>query len=417
MTNTMRSTPRAALLALALLAGCNMDVTNPGVVDATRFDPAQDAAMLSLSAQSNLYRAVGSLNVFTGFVAQEVWVGAVRVETNEIGRRVATAATLDINTQIWTPVQRAIATNELAVQTLIKGANAASDINLARAYMNAGFALELMAETFCQGVILTGAPLTPAQGSDTAIARFQQAIAIGTAAAAAGVAEGTKVVNASNAGLARAYLQKKDYAGAATAAAKVPNAFVYNAIAVDDASNRALANGVYTYDIGGRYLVVPPVYRAYDDPRVPWKDAGNKAQDTQLQYYQQLKYPGYAAPTRIASTLEAQYILAEARLLQSPSDPSVALTLIADRRAANGQGAFAGTTTDEILAELMDQRAREFWLEGKRLGDMIRHPAAIANIPAPGTDFYKPAMGKYGDMTCLPVPLAEILANPNFPKS
>lgn len=416
MTNTKRFAPRAALLAMVVLAGCSLDVTNPGVIDAGRFDPSQDASLLSLSAQSNLYRAVGSLNVYTGLVAQEVWAGAVRVETNEIGRRVATSGTSDINSGIWTPLQRAVGTNELAVQQLAKGANAASDINLARAYMNAGFAHELMAESFCQGAFLVGPPLTPAQVGDTAISRFQQAITIGSAA---GGAEGTKVVNASNVGLARAYLQKKDYPNAATAAAKVPNAFAFNAVAVDDPANRGLANGVYLYDGSSRLLVVPPVYRAYNDPRVSWKDAGANinAQDAQLHYYQQLKYPGYATPIRIASTLEAQYILAEAKLLQTPSDPSAALALIADRRAANGQGAFAGTTTPEILAELMDQRAREFWLEGKRLGDMIRNPAAIANIPAAGTAFYKPAMGTYGDMTCLPVPLAEILANPNFPKS
>jgi hypothetical protein len=412
----MRFAPRAALLTVAVLAGCNMDVTNPGVIDTSRFDPSQDAALLSLSAQSNLHRAVGALNVYTGLVAQEVWVGAIRAETNEIGRRVATAGISDINSGIWTPLQRAIGTNELTVQTLAKSPGAASDINLARAYMNAGFSLELMAEAFCQGAILVGPPLTPAQVSDTAIARFQQAITIG---AAAGGAEGTKVVNASNVGLARAYLQKKDYPNAAIAAAKVPNAFTYDALAVDDPANRGLANGVYSYDGSSRLLVVPPVYRGYDDPRVKWKDAGPNvnAQDTQLHYYQQLKFPGWSSPIRIASTMEAQYILAEAKLLGQPSDPTVALALIADRRTANGQGVFAGVTNAEILAELMDQRAREFWLEGKRLGDIIRNPTAIANVPAPGDNYYKPAMGKYGNLTCFPVPMAEILANPNFPKS
>ena len=74
--------------------------------------------------------------------------------------------------------------------------------------MNAGFSLVLIAETYCQGDILVGPPLTPAQLLDSAIVRFKQAVAIG---GASGVAEGTKVVNASNVGLARASLQKKDY--------------------------------------------------------------------------------------------------------------------------------------------------------------------------------------------------------------
>jgi hypothetical protein len=407
---------RAATLSGALaLAGCNMDVKNPGIVDASTFDPTNDASTLSLSAQTNLYRAIGTLIPFSAFHSQEAWVGVVRPETNDIGRRVASAVTSDVNSSIWAPLQRAIATNELATQTLAPGAGAASDINLARAYMNAGFGLEYLAEHFCQGTFLVGPPLTPAQVSDTAIDRFTKAITIGAAAATAGVAEGTKVVNASNAGLARAALQRKDYARAATAAALVPAAFVYNVITIDDASNRGLGNQTYSYDLGGPSVVTPDAYRALNDPRVPWRDAGIKAQDSQLQYYQQRKYIGYATPIRITSGLEASYIAAEAKL--QTGDANVATSLIAARRTANGQPAFTGTGNPAILAELMDQRAREFWLEGKHMGDWIRNPTATPYIPASGTAFYKPAMGVYGNATCLQVPTAEVVANPNFPKS
>ena len=108
--------------------------------------------------------------------------------------------------------------------------------------------------------------------------------------------EGTKVVNASNVGLARAYLQIGDNAHAAQAAALVPSTFVYNAVAIDDASNRTLGNLVYQYDIGGNLIVVPDAYRALNDPRVPWKDAAKKAQDSQLEYFQQLKFTGTPRP-------------------------------------------------------------------------------------------------------------------------
>jgi len=47
----------AGPVALSLLAACNMDVVNPGVIDAAHFDPSGDAATLSLSAQSNFYKA------------------------------------------------------------------------------------------------------------------------------------------------------------------------------------------------------------------------------------------------------------------------------------------------------------------------------------------------------------------------
>ena len=122
----------------------------------------------------------------------------------------------------------------------------------------------------------------------------------------------------------------------------MPAAFVFNAVTVDDASNRALGNNTYAYDIGSNAIVVPDAYRALNDPRVPWKDALKKAQDTGLEYYQQLKYTGYATPIRVASGLEASYIAAEAQLQTGNS--AAALTLIASRRTANGQPAFTGTT-------------------------------------------------------------------------
>jgi hypothetical protein len=416
MTTAFRPARVSALLALAALplAACNMDVITPTVVDATTFDPTADAPTLSLSAQSNFYKAYGSLIYYSAFLSGEANVGAVRQETNDIGRRVESAGTADVGS-VWSPLQRSLATNELAIPVLAAGPNAASDINLARVEMNSGFSLVLLAETFCQGDILAGPPLTPSQLLDTAIARFTKAVAVGGAAASGGVAEGTKVVNASNVGLARAYLQKGDNVHAAQAAALVPASFVYNAVAVDDASNRALGNLVYQYDIGGNLIVVPEAYRSLNDPRVPWKDAAKKAQDTQLEWYQQLKFTGYATPIRIASGLEASYIVAEANL--KSGDATAATALIAARRAANGEPVFTGTGTPAILAELMNQRAREFWLEAKHLGDWMRNPTATPLVPATGSTFYKPAQGSFGSSTCLPVPLSETAANPNFPKT
>jgi hypothetical protein len=413
MTNPTRSVTRflAAGAMIAFLTGCSLDVKYPSVIDAAEFDPTQDAATLSLSAQSNLYRAIHAIVPASAYWSQEAWVGAVRQETNDIGRRIATAGNPDINTTIWVPLQRAIATNEQAVEILAAGPNAASDINLARAYMNSGFALVLMAEHFCTGTFLVGPPLTPEQVFDTAVVRFTRAVAIGAAATGA---EATKIVNASNVGLARANLGKKAYAPAATAAALVPAAFVYNVVTVDDPSNRALGNGVFATDQLA-VVLVPEAYRALNDPRVAWRDGGRNAQDTQFRYYQNLKYTGWASPIRIASGLEASYIAAEARL--QTGDAAPALALIATRRAAGAQAPFTGTGNAAVLAELMNQRARDFWLEAKHTGDMNRNPAATPFVGVAGTPFYKAAQGNYGTATCLPVPLAEVNANPNFPKS
>src|SRR5215212_9757479 len=136
--NTYSLTRRALpALAAVMLAACNMDVVNPGVIDASHFDPSGDAATLSLSAQSNFYKAYTNSAYWSAFFSGEAVPGAVRQETNDIGRRVATSSTNDV-ANAWGQLQRSLATNDLAVQTLSQGANAASDINLARAYMNSG---------------------------------------------------------------------------------------------------------------------------------------------------------------------------------------------------------------------------------------------------------------------------------------
>ena len=79
------------------------------------------------------------------------------------------------------------------------------------------------------------------------------------------------------------------------------------------------------------------------------------------------------------------------------------------------KAAFTGTTPAAVLAELMDQRARDFWLEARHLGDILRNPTAAALVPPVGSPFYKPLLGNFLPITCLPIPFAEKANNPNFP--
>jgi hypothetical protein len=176
-----------------------------------------------------------------------------------------------------------------------------------------------------------------------------------------------------------------------------------------------LGNTLYSSGQLGTDMVVATPYRLLNDPRVTWTDAGRTATDGILRLYRETKYTGYANPYRIASGLEASYIAAEASL-QGSNSQTAALALIAARRTAGNQPAFSGGSNAQVLAELMDQRARDFWLEAKHLGDWQRNPTATPYVPATGAPFYKPTQGNFGNATCFPVPDAEISANPNFPK-
>lgn len=407
----------AVIGAVALtLTGCSMDVSNPSVVDASTIDPLADARVFSLSAQQDFYVAFagqgsqsGNFINISAVVSNETWTGAVRNETIDMARHVIIDTNLDLNSQFWVPLQTAAATNDQVLSVLEGAPTFNSDIAVARASLWSGFAVELLGEVFCQGVLHVGPALTPAQMQDSAIVRFQQAI---TVAGNLTGAEATKILNAARVGLARAYLQKGDNANAVTTANLVAPAFVATTVHVDDAQQRArVGDGVFLLSSGTTQVVATP-YRALADPRVPFVDGNANAQDGVTRLYRQTKYANITAPVRIASGLEARYIAAEAQLKIGSTAP--ALALIAERRAAGNQGAFTGTTTAQVLAELMDQRARDFWLEGKHLGDVIRNPTAAALVPPAGSPFYRANFGNFAPLTCLPVPFAEKANNPNF---
>src|SRR5262245_45861801 len=189
MTNTLhiaRGATRRAVAAVGLasltLAGCTLDVNNPQVIDASTFNPSSDGALISLSAQTQWYQAFQSVARFGGYFAEEQLSSAARTETADIGRRNVFAGNQHINIGFFGPLSRSIAAHLSVISALSGGPSAASDINLARAQMNLAFSMELMAETFCQGTVLAGPALTPAQLLDSAVTHFNQAITIAGAA-------------------------------------------------------------------------------------------------------------------------------------------------------------------------------------------------------------------------------------------
>src|SRR6185437_6590399 len=154
------------------------------------------------------------------------------------------ASTDDINADFFAPLSLAVASNENAVSVLAKGPNASTDLNLATAAMNLGFSLDLSAETMCSSVIQGGPELTDTQLLDTAITAFTQAITVASAAGPAGAA----IVNGSNVGLARAYLQMGDWANAEATAALVPPDFVINVVTTANTSTVGTLANAYVFN-------------------------------------------------------------------------------------------------------------------------------------------------------------------------
>jgi hypothetical protein len=226
------------------------------------------------------------------------------------------------------------------------------------------------------------------------------------------------ILNASNVGLARAYLQKGDYAKASQTAALVPANFTVSVLTSANTSTQAtLGNQLYGSTVGGQ-IVAPERYRV-GDTRLPADSSRPGGTLNGVKYVAQAKFNSYGDPIRLASGLEAQYIAAEAALHAS-GGTSAAVTLINARRAAGGQGVYAGATDSlSVITELLNQRARDFWLEGKKLGDLRRNPSvALTGVLTDpnAAPFYVPnkTPPAFGSTFCAPIPPQETNANPNF---
>jgi hypothetical protein len=407
------------LLAIALaslaglgLTGCDLNVANPTVIDASKFNPNADGFTLSMSAQTNLFQAFQAEALNGGFIADELWTGAIHPQTLHLNSR-NFVGTDDINAAIFAPMSLGLANNVNAVRVLATGSGAASDSNYARASMNAGYAFELMAEIMCASDVQEGPRLTDTQLLDSAVTHFTKAITVGTSAGNAAIVQESQV------GLARAYLQLGSYATAASTAAQVPAAFVAYEINSANPATAGLLGNIMFATQSNSQLVVPAMYRHLDDPRVPSDSNGAIGCPTTsgVACVIQTKYLTYGDPIRLASGLEAQFIAAEAQLHASGAT-GPALTVIASERMAGSQSAYSGPTdTLSVLTELLNQRAREFWMEGKKLGDIRRNPSvslpAILTEPV-GVPFFGPTGGNFGNDFCAPIPPEEINANPNL---
>jgi len=386
-----------------------VEVTNPNVIDAATVDPTSGATTLALSAQQNYATALGWLAMYGGWFTEEANVSDTFPTRNEFGFRLISDLNGSLNTDVWQPISLAAASAKAVLDLTLP--TPTTNINIARAATFRGFAILQISTDFCTGALSSGPELTTTQMLDSAIFWFGKGIDVGKANA---TTDGIALANAALVGRARAKLQKGDKAGAAADAAAVPAGFVFNLQMTDDLTNRTrLSNRLYQFTFDRASISVAPWYRT-SDPRVPIIAPGqtgalNGQDAVPGGFFRQTKFNAYAAPLRLASKLEADYIAAEA------TDVASQLALINARRTANGKPAYAGATdATSVLAELFNQRAYEFYLEGKRVADFRRAPAAVTSMTPAGGVYFKPGYSNVGTQTCYPLPRAERDNNPNM---
>jgi hypothetical protein len=410
MRNTMKVL--TAVVALGMTAACgNLDrlltVQTPSRLAEAAFLVPANASLISASAVADYECALGGYAVASGLAAGELVDATQTAARHNYDRRNVEAVDALYSTSgcdgigVYTPINTARYTNDQAVSKLLEWTDAQVPNRQRLIAVNsamAGFSLLLLGEGFCEGVIGLGGALTPTQLFDSAEVRFTRAI---TAATAAGDAS---VLNLAYVGRARARINRGAKAGAADDAARVPVGFVYNATA--DATIGRRNNRVFQQVNQSNATSVAPAYRTLNDPRVSVTDLNRTAPDQINRLWNQNKYGSLVATYPIASGIEAQLILAEAR------GGAAGVAILNSLRARAGV-ALAPLTAQEsanVDAAVAEERRRELFLQGNRWFDVKRFN--LPQVPAAGTLYAKG--GVYGAQRCWPLPDAEKLANPNF---
>lgn len=410
MRNTMKVL--TAVVALGFTAACgNFDrlltVQTPSRLAEESYLVPGNAALISASAVADYECALGGYIVASGLGSGELVDATQTAARWNYDRRNVEAVDALYSTSgcegigVYTPVNTARYTNDQAVQRLEGWTDAQVPNRQRLIALNsamAGYSLVLLGEGFCEGVIGLGSALTPAQLFDSAEVRFTKAI---TAATAAGDAN---ILNLAYVGRARARINKGQKAGAAEDAARVPIGFVYNATA--DATIGRRNNRIFQQVNQSNNTSVAPAYRTLNDPRVSVTNLNRTAADQVNQLWNQNKYASLTASYPIASGIEAQLILAEAR------GGTEGVNILNALRARTGVSLPALTTTEtaNFDAAVAEERRRELFLQGNRWFDVKRF-----NLPqVPAANALYPKGGSYGTQRCWPLPDVERLANPNL---
>jgi hypothetical protein len=436
MTTSNRRAGRLKLgvfaLTLFAAAACTefLAAENPGAVE----EPdVNDPAYVNLIANGPIFGFQAGHTTATYWNAQltdELFNRAVFVEEGQIDRRELYSDMTYINAFLYAPLQRARFLGEDAAKRLkvLLADSATRDIRVARSLAYAGMSYVDLGEMMCVTPIDLGVPKSSAEMFADAITRFDEAIAVATAAKTHLQAQTPQNANAIAAtdsvryfalvGAARAALNRNDKPTAIAYATQVPAAFVFSAYYTDNTT--AQLNRTYErLTLGNNaFLFNTPFAAMAGDPRVPRVAGTTGRGGTPLSPPSYSTYNGTVAGApfapimsqRIASGLEARYIIAEA----SGPTPET-LTFVNERRAVGLQAAVV-LAGDELMAELRDQRSRDFYLDNHRLGDLRRYKEFYNVDLFPSGPYPGSTSGAIYDtnITCWPLPTNEINGNPNI---
>jgi len=409
-------------IAASTLAACTelttLEQQNPGQLDASTIYEPRNAQLLVNGVIADFECAFSRYAFGSALFTDELTNAFAGSSNFDYDRRTlptnASYGTGNCGTQqtasIYTTLSIARAAGD-TVASKLEGWTEAEVANrqklIGQSYAYAGYALTLLGESMCGAAINVGPLLTPAQLFTEAKARFDKAVTAATAA------NDAPTLNFALLGRARTLLNSGDKAAAGVDAAKIPAGFTANLST--DAGSARRQNYVFLGINQSSWGSVDPSFRGLTvngapDPRVAVTNTGRVGTVTAVQVWTADKYTSLATTIPIARYAEAQFIVAESKL--AANDIAGAVAAINVVRAARSIAPYdaTGQTTAQVLNQILEERRRELFLEGHRLGDLRRLNQTF--LPAAGTAYV--SGGTYGTQTCFPLPDVERINNPNI---
>jgi hypothetical protein len=431
-----------ALGASALLTGCGdwLEVTNPGAIEPPALENTAYLQLMYDGAIGDFQPAYAWTALFSGAFTDELRMHHAFFENLEIDQRRVSENNGTYALAVFNGLHRArfMADSVAGRYRALLGDTVSHDLRYGKLLAYAGYSYALLGENLCETRInATGAPLQPNELFAQAIARFEDAIAAATVARTRAanivsaevrervIAGADSVINMARVGAARAALNRGDmasatgYAQAVTPAYDAPDAFQWDAHYRQGASfaeTRRTGNPFWEFiSAGGSWVSVSGTpFEGLDDPRVThgteplptasgtwWVPRSPPSFSTYDGSPEGALFESTSS-IRLASAMEARYILAEAQ-----GNTPANVDFVNAQRAIGNRAPLVNPTDAEYMAALREQRSREFFIDGHRLGDLRRYEAVHGIDLWPTGPMYG-GTTTFGDQKCWPTPVSEL---------
>lgn len=432
----------AVATGLLVLAGCDLGVTNPSLIEEGDLEvplavPAIVNGARGAFGIGTTINGGGGVYSASAILSDELVHVGTWQPLREISEGIPGNDSPE-NQSHWNFTSRARWQAEDAITKASRLVdNPDSDQWVAMAAVYAGFSNRVLGEMFCDAVV-DGGPLQPFTAfSERAVGHFDHAEAVAQAAGQ----EDLRL--AAIAGRAQARLMLGQWSEAVADAGRVPTGFSFEHIHSDNSTIEH--NGVHNWatrgDNGQQYSVwgtpfaewgleVNGARESDGDPRASYRmifmdeETQQFGGDNRRPLWYSEKYPTRSTGIPLAKGTEMRLIEAEAALRNGQT--GAAVDAMNEARSHHGLAPISAESVDEGWQHLMRERGLELWLEGRRLGDLRRWAAEPTTAqhagfevvrglsPGESADADPRENVLQADPLCLRISTDEIFSNPHL---